>query len=83
MSYLDYRIGKQYNRGLGTEVDQEEAYKYFLNAAENGNGYAQYSLASMYKYGNGVEQNYEEAILWYEISNNTLKIEHFHIHHMN
>lgn len=73
MSYLDYRIGKQYNRGLGTEVDQEEAYKYFLNAAENGNGYAQYSLASMYKYGNGVEQNYEEAILWYEISNNTLK----------
>lgn len=72
-AYLDYRIAKHFNRGLGVEQDQEEAAKYFFLAADKGNGYAQYSLANMYKNGVGVEQDYEEALMFFELSDRTLK----------
>lgn len=60
--YLEYRIGKQYNRGWGVEKDSSAAAKYF---EESGAGYARYSLGDLYYYGDGVEQDYEEAFQLY------------------
>ncbi|MEG2843748.1 MAG: tetratricopeptide repeat protein, partial [Ruthenibacterium sp.] len=59
--YTEYRIGKLYHAGLGTEQDDEKAARWFAPAAGGGNKYAQYSLGGLYYKGNGVVQNYETA----------------------
>ena len=55
-SYVWYRIGKMHCYGLGTEQDYEKAFEWFLKSAQEGNKFAQYSLANLYYYGNGVEK---------------------------
>lgn len=67
-SYVQYRIGKMYNYGLGTEQDFGKAFGWFEKAAAAENRYAQYSLGSLYYYGNGVEQNFEKAFELYRKS---------------
>ena len=42
--------------------------KWYKLAAEQGDKYAQFSLGYLYEKGNGVSQNYEEAIKWYQKS---------------
>ena len=59
--YLQYRIGKMYCYGLGTEQDYEKAFVWFLKSAQEGNKFAQYSLANLYYYGNGAKKNFKEA----------------------
>ena len=66
--YVQYRIGKMYMYGQGTEKDPEEAVLWYEKAAKAGNQYAQYSYGSCFFYGNGVEQDYEKAKYWYECS---------------
>lgn len=56
--YLCYRIGKQYDRGLGVEPDEELAAEWFSKSDAD---YAKYSLGKMYLEGRGVEQDQEEA----------------------
>ena len=63
--YSAYRIGKQYERGLGTEQNYFEAYNWFSKSALEGNGYAQYALGNLYYFGKGTEQSYEEAFHCY------------------
>lgn len=67
-SYVQYRIGKMYNYGLGTEQNFCKAFEWFEKAAAAENKYAQYSLGSLYYYGNGVEQNFEKAFSLYKKS---------------
>lgn len=57
-SYVWYRIGKMYCYGLGTEQDHEKAFDWFLKSANKDNKFAQYSLANLYYYGNGVEKDF-------------------------
>ena len=57
-SYVQYRIGKQYNRGWGTERDVQKAIKWFENSNTK---YARYALGSIYYCGNDVEQDYRKA----------------------
>jgi TPR repeat protein len=38
--------------------------KWFRKAAEQGHAPAQYNLGVCYYYGNGVPQNYREAVRW-------------------
>ncbi len=64
-SYLQYRIGKMYCYGLGTEQNYEESFAWFLKSAVAGNRFAQFSLANQYYYGNGVEKDKEQALRWY------------------
>ena len=64
-SYVWYRIGKMHCYGLGTEQDYEKA---FLKSAQEGNKFAQYSLANLYYYGNSVEKDLSQAFLWYQKS---------------
>ncbi|MEG2842838.1 MAG: SEL1-like repeat protein, partial [Ruthenibacterium sp.] len=73
--YTEYRIGKMYNAGLGTEQDYTKAAEWFTLASvvdksqhRKGNKYAQYSLGGLYYKGNGVTQNYETALLSYRKS---------------
>lgn len=67
-SYVQYRIGKMYNYGLGTEQKFCKAFEWFEKAAAAENKYAQYSLGSLYYYGNGVEKNFEKAFALYKKS---------------
>ena len=92
-----YELGRMYQNGYGTEINQEqakyyyksgallgdknaswrfglickeemeypEAYKFFLKAAEAGQGMAMYELAKLYEEGMGVNMSRERAIEWY------------------
>lgn len=64
--YYQYRIGKMYHRGYGTEQDYETAAQWYQRAYEGENPYAAYSLGSLYYYGQGVDQNYERALELYQ-----------------
>lgn len=66
-SYLQYRIGKQYACGWGTEEDTELAADWFRMS---GTSYADYSLANLYYEGKGVEQDFEKAIELYQKAKN-------------
>lgn len=81
--YLQYRIGKMYAAGLGTEHkvncpegaregglgrDYGEAAEWFARAVRQNHKYAQYSLAGLYYRGQGVEQDYRQARNLYRCS---------------
>ena len=66
--YTEYRIGKLFAAGLGTEQDYGAAAGWFEKAAERGHKYAQYSLAGLYSWGQGVEQDHGEAHRLYTTS---------------
>ena len=48
--------------------DYKTAYKLWLPLAEQGNAKAQYNLGVMYRDGNGVQQDYKEAIRLFRLS---------------
>lgn len=60
-TYLEYRIGKMYQYGLGTEENLPEAAKWFGMASSKEHKYALYSLGMLYLHGKGVEQDEEKA----------------------
>ena len=60
-TYLEYRIGKMYQYGLGTDENMEQAAEWFSKAAAKEHKYALYSLGMLYLQGKGVEQNEETA----------------------
>lgn len=81
--YLWYRIGKMYAAGLGTEHkgsdaesagesgpcrDYASAAAWFSKAVSQNHKYAQYSLAGLYYRGQGVEQDFFQAFLLYQLS---------------
>lgn len=62
----DY-LGDCYNYGHGTEVDYVEAAKWYHDAANNHkNAGSAYSLAVLYRNGQGVEQNDETAFRYWK-----------------
>ena len=68
--YVQYRIGKMYALGYGTEQDYTKAFRWFKKSADAGNKFAQYSLGSLFFYGNGITQSYEKAFEYYKLSAN-------------
>lgn len=68
--YLEYRIGKMYAAGFGTEQDYGQAASWFQEAVDKNHKYAQYSLGSLYYRGQGVPQDYAEALRLYTLSAN-------------
>ncbi|MEO3218999.1 MobP3 family relaxase [Ruminococcus bicirculans (ex Wegman et al. 2014)] len=66
--YVQYRIGKMFCYGLGTEQDYEKAFEWFERPAKQKNKFAQFSLANLYYYGSGVEKDLSQAFLWYQRS---------------
>ena len=63
--YIQYRIGKMYLYGSGTEKAPETAFKWLEQSAIAGNKYAQHNLANMFCYGTGTQKDLSKAFLWY------------------
>lgn len=63
--YIQYRIGKMYLYGSGTEKTPETAFKWLEQSAIAGNKYAQHNLANMFCYGTGIQKDLSKAFLWY------------------
>ena len=66
--YVQYRIGKMFCYGLGTEQDYQKAFEWFERSAKQKNKFAQFSLANLYYYGSGIEKDLSRAFLWYQRS---------------
>ena len=64
--YVQYRIGKMFCYGLGTEQDYQKVFEWFERSAKQKNKYAQFSLANLYYYGSGIEKDLSQAFLWYQ-----------------
>ena len=64
--YIQYRIGKMFCYGLGTEQDYQKAFEWFERSAKQKNKFAQFSLANLYYYGSGIEKDLSQAFLWYQ-----------------
>lgn len=63
--YLQYRIGRMYYDGYGTEQDYSEALKWLKSSAQGGNHLSEYTVAKMYRDGRGTEQDFEKAAEWF------------------
>ena len=65
-AHSQYELGFRYAYGMfGVELNDTEAFKWFMKSAEQGNDSAQFELAESYYNGWGVEQDYSEAAKWY------------------
>lgn len=60
-AYLECRIGKMYQYGLGAEENMQEAAAWLSRAADQEHRYALYSLRMLYLYDKGVEQDETRA----------------------
>jgi TPR repeat protein len=63
--YTEYRIGKMFAGGIGTEQDYKTAAQWLGLSAEKKYKYAQYSLGGLYYRGQGVEQDFQTAFALY------------------
>jgi len=55
-----------YRDGRNVERDHQEAFKWFLRAAKQGDVDSQVSMAQMYEDGDSVPQDYVQAVNWYK-----------------
>ena len=64
------QVGLMYYNGIGTTVDYEKAFFWFNTGFTvfHRNAPLLYTLAEMYFYGRGVEQNYSEALHFYHMA---------------
>ncbi len=65
-----YIIGGMYFKGIGTERNVKEAFKWLYKAAENGEStpQSQKILGQQFLVGNVVPQNYVQSAQWYELA---------------
>lgn len=64
-SYLNYRIGKMCEYGLGVTQDYSSAIEHYKLSE---NKYAYFALGNIYRYGSGVETDYAKAFDYYMCS---------------
>ncbi len=60
-----YQQGEQLISGNGVPKNPEQAFKYFLLAANAGHSGAQFRLGVCYDRGEGVQRNITSAVIWY------------------
>jgi TPR repeat protein len=60
-----FNLGLLFSKGKGVHQSEEEAFRWFLKAAEQDVQPACFNVATYYLKGIGVEQNTQQAILWY------------------
>lgn len=64
-----FNLAKMYETGRsGYKKDYAQAEHWYRLAADQGDVYAQASLAILYRFGKGVHQNYVEAYKWFSIA---------------
>jgi len=59
-----FQTGVMFERGIGTDVNQSQAAKWYEKAAMQGHMDAQYNMGIMYAGGRGVEQSDQFAMMW-------------------
>ena len=59
-----FEIGVMFERGIGVELNQTQAAKWYEKAAMQEHKDAQYNIGIMYATGRGVEQNEKFAMMW-------------------
>ena len=64
---VQFEIGEAYNSGLGVEKNLEEAFKYYLAAAEKRHSVAANWIGWCYQNGLGVKPDDSKALMWYNI----------------
>lgn len=69
-SQAQVTMGIIYDNGHGVTADAEQAFKWYMMAAEQGFPIVQHQVAFKYLHGIGVEQNYNEAAKWWELAAN-------------
>lgn len=63
-----YRLGKCYDKGLGTKEDDQQAFRWYFKAAEQKYAKAQYEVGKCYKKGEGIEKNQDEAVKYFKLA---------------
>ncbi|MBX3708362.1 MAG: sel1 repeat family protein [Gammaproteobacteria bacterium] len=58
--------GVQYLLGRGVEQNNEKAFYYFNQAANEDDAFAQNELAYLYAAGKGTRRDYKKALIWYK-----------------
>ncbi len=61
-------MGVKYLLGRGVPKDNEKAFYYFTQAAEQGDPLAENELGYMYAAGKGTPRNYEKAFFHYQVA---------------
>ena len=61
-------LGLRYATGDGVQLDEKEAVRWFIKAAEQGNVLAQSKLGSIYYSGRGVPQDLNRAYFWMAVA---------------
>ena len=60
-----YAIGEYYDNHWVFWPNYKKAFKYYLFAAERGVPEAQYNVANMYEFGDGVKKDLIQSVRWY------------------
>ncbi len=63
-----WRLGMMYENGKGALQDNDEAIRWYREAAEQGHAFAQVSLGNMYAEGRGGPQGETAAYMWFNIA---------------
>jgi TPR repeat protein len=64
-----FNLAKNYEAGRGgLKKDYAEAERWYLRAADQGDPFAQASLAILFRFGKGVAQDYVEAYKWFYLA---------------
>ena len=61
-----FNLGIKYDKGIGVEQSDTEAFNWYFKAAKSGHPEAQFNLANTYRDGRGVEANMERAVTLYK-----------------
>jgi TPR repeat protein len=65
----EFNLAKNYEAGRGgLKKDYAEAERWYRRAAEQGDPFAQASLAILFRFGKGVAQDYVEAYKWFYLA---------------
>jgi TPR repeat protein len=65
LSSQNYKTGLDYYNGVTMQQNYDQAYKYFLKAANEGNINAMYYIGKMYQNGQSVTKDNVKAFNWY------------------
>ncbi|UTW11703.1 tetratricopeptide repeat protein [Marinobacterium rhizophilum] len=64
-AHAQNRLGEMYEFGYGLERDPNQAYDWYLRAAEQNLVAAEHNIGRCYNFGTGVAQDFVQAELWY------------------
>lgn len=68
--FAQYEIGFLFRSGNGTDMDMNEALKWWEKSAQVGYTVAMMQLGETYYYGRGIEPDYESAKKWFHMAGN-------------